>query len=188
MKDGQVRGASPELKKANKKRQKDRKFILTKVNRKVVQKAILDEAGRLGQEVHTMAISTTHVHMVVDVIDEPIETAVARYKLAGTKALRAKGIRGKVWTRGYDKRFCFDRKALRAEGKGEIRRGAQEHFFIVCFAFVRLRWPVSGAFFLLRSGCVCRNREPFARYGRAQTADFCVQPFSFARYRIEFLI
>ena len=119
MKDGQVRGASPELKKANKKRQKDRKFILTKVNRKVVQKAILDEAGRLGQEIHTMtmAISTTHVHMVVDVIDEPIETAVARYKRAGTKALRAKGIRGKVWTRGYDKRFCFDRKALRERVK-----------------------------------------------------------------------
>ncbi len=47
------------------------------MNREVVGKAILDEAGRLGQEIHAMAISTTHVHIVVDVIDEPIETAVA---------------------------------------------------------------------------------------------------------------
>ena len=61
-----------------------------------------------------MAISTTHVHVVVDVIDEPIETAVARYKRAVTKALRAEGITGKVWTRGYDKRYCFDEESLRA--------------------------------------------------------------------------
>jgi len=114
VKDGKVGGASEGLKQANKKRQKDRKFILTKLNCEIAQKAIMDEAGRLGQEIHAMAISTTHVHMVVDVIDEPIETAVARYKRAVTKALRAEGITGKVWTRGYDKRYCFDEESLRA--------------------------------------------------------------------------
>ena len=112
VKDGEIHVARAELKEANKKSQKDRKFILTKVNRSVVRKAILHEAGRLGQENHAMAISTTHVHMVVDVIDEPIETSVARYKRAATKALRAKGITGKVWTKGYDKRYCFDEKSL----------------------------------------------------------------------------
>ena len=117
VKDGQVRGASLELRKANKKRQKDRKFILTNVNGAVIRNAILDEAERLGQKIHAIAIATTHVHMVVDVIDEPIETAVARYKRAGTKALLAKGITGKVWTRGYDKRFCFDQKSLRKRMK-----------------------------------------------------------------------
>jgi len=55
--------------------------------------------------------------MVVGVIDKPIETAVARYKRAATKALRSKGITGKVWTKGYDKRFCFDQKALRERVK-----------------------------------------------------------------------
>lgn len=114
VKDGGVRGACLKLKEANKKRQKDRRFILTKENREPVRKAILDEAGRLGQEIHAMAIATTHVHMVVDAIDEPIETAVARYKRAGTKALRAKGITGKVWTKGYDKRYCFDEKAMKS--------------------------------------------------------------------------
>jgi hypothetical protein len=114
VKDGEVRGGRPGLKKANKARQRDGKFILTKANGEIVRKAILDEAQRLGQEVHAIAIATTHVHMVVDVIDEPIETAIARYKRAGTKALRGKGITGKVWTRGYDKRFCFDEKALKA--------------------------------------------------------------------------
>jgi REP element-mobilizing transposase RayT len=113
VKGGEVHGARAGLKEANKKKQKERRFILTKENRESVRKAILDEAGRLGQENYAMAISTTHVHMVVGVIDEPIETAVARYKRAATKALRAKGITGKVWTRGYDKRYCFDEKSLK---------------------------------------------------------------------------
>ncbi|MHC4153685.1 MAG: transposase [Planctomycetota bacterium] len=113
VKDGEIRGACARLKECNKRRQKDKMFVLTKENRERVRRAILDEAGRLGQEIVVMAISTMHVHMVVNVIDEPIETAVARYKRAATKTLRAKGIRGKLWTRGYDKRFCFDEKSLK---------------------------------------------------------------------------
>lgn len=112
VKDREVCGACRRLKEANKKKQRDKRFILTRENCELVRAAILDEAGKLGQEVCAMAISTTHVHMVVDVIDEAIETAVARYKRAATKALRAKGIRGKVWTRGYDKRYCFDERSL----------------------------------------------------------------------------
>ncbi|MHC4649174.1 MAG: transposase [Planctomycetota bacterium] len=121
VKNGEVRGACARLKESNRSRQKDRRFVLTKENREWVRRAILDEAGRLGQEVVVMAISTTHVHMVVDVIDEAIETAVARYKRAATKALRAKGITGKLWTRGYDKRFCFDEKSLK-DRIGYVRR------------------------------------------------------------------
>ena len=100
VKDGEVRGASRELKKANRKRQKGKRFVLTKVNRETVRKAIVDEATRLGQRIHAMVIGATHVHIVVDVIDESVETAVARYKRGALKALRAGGIRGKVWTRG----------------------------------------------------------------------------------------
>jgi len=117
VKDGEVHGVRAGLKEANKKMQKDKRFIMTKENRELVRRAILEEAGRLGQEIQAMAISTTHVHMVVDVIDELIETAVARYKRAATKALRSKGITRKVWTKGYDKRFCFDKKALRERVK-----------------------------------------------------------------------
>ena len=42
----------------------------------------------------------------------PIEETVRRYKNASTVALREKGLEGKVWTRGYDKRFCFDEASL----------------------------------------------------------------------------
>lgn len=43
-----------------------------------------------------------------------VESTAARYKRATSQALREKGFKGKVWTRGYDKRFCFDEKSLRA--------------------------------------------------------------------------
>ena len=113
VKDGQIRGPLAKLKEANKKAQADRRFILTQENRELVRKAIFEEAARLGQKIHAMAISTTHIHLVLGVTDELIETAVARYKRAATKALRGIGVVGKVWTRGYDKRFCFDEKELR---------------------------------------------------------------------------
>jgi len=117
VKKGEVHKACAGLKEANKKSQKDRRFILTKENRKSVRKSIMNESVRLGQEIHAISISTTHAHIVVNVIDEPIETVVARYKRAATKGLRAKGITGKVWTRGFHKRFCFDKEELAAKIK-----------------------------------------------------------------------
>jgi REP element-mobilizing transposase RayT len=113
VKDGNVYGACFGLKEANIKQQKVKRFVLTKENRESVKNAILDEAKRLGQDVLAMSISATHVHMVVDVIDEPIETSVARYKRAATKVLRSNGIKGMFWTKGFDKRFCFDRDSLK---------------------------------------------------------------------------
>jgi REP element-mobilizing transposase RayT len=107
-------GRCDRFKAANKKAQKDRRFILTKENRELVRKAILEEAVTLGQEVHALAVSTTHIHIVGGVNDEPIETAAARYKRAATKELRHRGITGKVWTKGFDKRHCFDEEALKA--------------------------------------------------------------------------
>lgn len=112
VKEGEVYGACARLKQANEKSQKEERFILTREGCETAGKAILDEAERLGQKILAIAILTTHVHMVLDVTDVPIETAVARYKRAATKALRVKGITGKVWTHGYDKRFCFDEEVL----------------------------------------------------------------------------
>jgi REP element-mobilizing transposase RayT len=113
VKDGEILGESEGLREANKKAQTDRRFVLTKENSELVRKAILDEAKILGQEVYAMAVSPTHVHIVVDAINELIETAVARYKRASTKAIRGIGYEEKVWTKGFDKRFCFDETALK---------------------------------------------------------------------------
>ncbi len=59
-----------------------------------------------------VAVCSNHVHVVADNIDEAVGEVAGHYKRAGTMTLRRKGFVGRVWTKGYDKRFCFDKKAL----------------------------------------------------------------------------
>ena len=114
VKDGVTFGESEGLRQANKEAQKDRRFVLTKENRELVKIAILAEAEILRQRIYAISISATHIHIVAGAINELIETAVARYKRAGTKSLRENGIEGTFWTKGFDKRFCFNEEELRA--------------------------------------------------------------------------
>ncbi|MGD0078287.1 MAG: transposase [Sedimentisphaerales bacterium] len=123
VKDSITFGESEGLRQANKEAQKDRRFALTKENCELVRKAILQEAAVLEQKIYAISVSATHIHIVVGAINELIETAVARYKRAGTKTLRENGIEGTFWTKGFDKRFCFNEKELRARIEYVNRQG-----------------------------------------------------------------
>ncbi len=112
VKDGEVLGEDRRLYEANQGRLKVRARMLDKRDKIVVRDSILSEAKRLGQEILAIAVFSNHVHVVVNCIDEPLEVAVARYKKARRVALRETGFEGRVWTRGYDKRFCFDEASL----------------------------------------------------------------------------
>jgi len=112
VKDGEVLGEDRRLYEANQGRLKGRARRLDKRDKIVVRDAILSEAKRLGQEILAIAVCSNHVHVVVTCIDEPLEVAVARYEKAGGVALRETGLEGRIWTRGYDKRFCFDEASL----------------------------------------------------------------------------
>ncbi len=114
VKEGQVLGTNKQLEKTNIKSQRGKTVKLTKPQREIVSAAIYNEAGRMGQKIYAISVCPHHVHLVVDCIEETIESTAARYKRATSQALREKGFKGKVWTRGYDKRFCFDEKSLRA--------------------------------------------------------------------------
>ena len=113
VKDGKVLVKNKNLKRANQASQKEKTVRLTKQNRKVATEAILGEAKRLGQKIYSMAVCSNHVHIVVDGIDETIGVIVGRYKRAAAAALKTNGLTGKVWTRGYDKRYCFDENSLK---------------------------------------------------------------------------
>ncbi len=78
----------------------------------VVRNAILGEADRLAQRIFALAVDSTHVHIVAGYTPLPIHKVAAYYKNAARQALKPLGRRGKIWTRGYDKRFCFDREAI----------------------------------------------------------------------------
>ena len=113
VKNGKILSENKNLWKRNKINQTKKAIRLTKSNRQTVREAILNEAEKLGQAIYSMAVCANHVHIVAECIDETIETVVARYKKAARQALNSNGFVGRVWTKGYDKRYCFDENSLK---------------------------------------------------------------------------
>ena len=75
--------------------------------------SIVELAVQEGVELLAVAVCSNHVHLVVGPLGKPVEEFVAVCKTAGRRALHLAGLAGKVWTRGYDRRFCFDEKSMR---------------------------------------------------------------------------
>lgn len=113
VKDGEVRGENVALKMDCEEKLKKKPVRLRGKEKEIVREAILEAAKRFKQNIRAIAICSNHVHIVCEYVEVPISALVSYYKNAGRTALRTKGITGKIWTRGYDKRFCFDQKALK---------------------------------------------------------------------------
>ena len=90
---------------------------LTNRERQLVRTAIVSEAQLHSQHIYALSVQPTHIHIVLQYIPQPISKIVAYYKKAGRLVLKPAGRSGKLWTRGYDKRFCFDRAALQQKIK-----------------------------------------------------------------------
>jgi hypothetical protein len=112
VKKGQVCPEDDALRHANEKKLKTAPAELGHRERQIVRHAILTEARNLGQQVHALAVCSNHAHIVAQRISESIETVVSHYKNAARLALHENGFVGRVWTRGFDKRFCFTREDL----------------------------------------------------------------------------
>lgn len=78
----------------------------------VVRQAILNEAARIGYTIEAIAVCSNHIHLVARYFPEPIGQTVSRFKNVTTSVLRKHGRTGRIWTRGFDKRFCFDGEDL----------------------------------------------------------------------------
>lgn len=117
VKNGTVLGANTELEKSNRELLKHDKIKIPKSLRKTVENAILKEAEEIGQEVYAIAICSNHVYIVVESTVERCGYSVGRFKKAATKALRKYGFVNKVWTKGYDKRYCYNQHELETKIK-----------------------------------------------------------------------
>ena len=117
VKDGEVRGENVAIKKDCEKKLEGEPVRLGRSEKDVVRDAILEAAKRFKQKILAIAVYSNHVHAVCEYVDVPIDVVVGYYKNAGRVALQKAGVKGKVWTRGYDKRFCFDEKELKARIK-----------------------------------------------------------------------
>ena len=81
--------------------------------KRIIAEAIKKEAEEAGLVLKTLAVCSNHVHVVYEYSVCEIGEVVKKFKHAGRRALKRHGVTGNVWTDGYDKRFCFDEKALK---------------------------------------------------------------------------
>jgi REP element-mobilizing transposase RayT len=112
VKDGTVRGANPALMKSNIRNLKDDAVKLNREQRTIAEKAIVEASKRFRQKILAIAVYSNHIHIVCEYVDVPINVLAGYYKNAGRVALKKCGVEGRVWTKRYDKQFCFDEKSL----------------------------------------------------------------------------
>lgn len=108
VKNGSILPENTYLLQANKQLQLQEAVKFSKVQQQIVRQAIIKQAASLGQQIYSLAVKPAHIHLVVQYIPQPISKVVAYYKKSARLALKTEGYNGKLWTRGYDKRFCFD--------------------------------------------------------------------------------
>ena len=114
VKDGEVRGENTALKKSNAGNMSGSKVKFGRKEKEIVREAIIEAAKRFKQKILAMGVFSKHVHIVCEYIDVPIGVVVGYYKNAGRVALQKNGFKGRVWTSGYNTRFCFDEKSLKS--------------------------------------------------------------------------
>jgi len=114
VKDGVTLGANPPLANANEEQLCKDPVILTPTQRRIIEDAIYTKAKQIGQKMYAVAVCSDHVHIVADYTTTDIGLIVRYYKMAGQTAMRSQGFEGRLWTKGFDKRFCFDQQALHA--------------------------------------------------------------------------
>jgi REP element-mobilizing transposase RayT len=113
VKEGKILPSSQPLANANKQNLSKEPVRLSDTHRQIVKDAILEKAKQLNQKMYALSVSCNHVHFVVGYIPMPMGLVVRHYKAVAQTALRKVGLAGRVWTKGFDKRYCFDEQTLK---------------------------------------------------------------------------
>lgn len=113
VKDGQILPSNQSLENSNKQNLSKEPVRLSPTYRQIVQKAIIQMAKQLNQKIFALSVSSTHVHVLAEYIPMPIGLVVRHYKGSAQSALRKTGLLGNIWTKGFDKRYCFDEQTLK---------------------------------------------------------------------------
>jgi REP element-mobilizing transposase RayT len=112
VKNGTILEANPELERFNEKMLRHDKIKIPQNLRKTVKNSILKEAEDIGQKVFAITVCSNHVHIVVESIGKRCGYSVGRFKKAATEVLRNYGFDGRVWTKGFNKGYCYNQQEL----------------------------------------------------------------------------
>jgi len=112
VKDGKRIGKNYKLEEENIKNLKTEAVHLTPEQRKIVFGAIIEKSMQLNQKVFALYVASNHIHITAEYIPKPIDIIVRHYKVSGQAALKKTGFTGKLWAKGYDRRFCFSKREM----------------------------------------------------------------------------
>jgi len=115
VKNGKTLLPNKNLENANKSSMKSTAFRLNKQQKDIVRQIIISEAEKNGQEILALSVCSNHIHLVAKPCKFEIHKLVRNYKSKSWHALKATGVKQKVWTKGYDKRFCFSIEKLKGK-------------------------------------------------------------------------
>jgi REP element-mobilizing transposase RayT len=112
VKNGQILDPNPSLESKNEENMKYPKVSLTAAQRKIIEKAVIEESASLNQKIHAIAIGKSHIHLVTDCNFISAASAVSHYKNSARLAIESNGFVGRLWTKGFSVRYCFDENQL----------------------------------------------------------------------------
>jgi len=101
VKNGQIIDPNPAMEKKNKENMKYPKVSLTTAQRKVIEKAIIEESADLNQKIYVISVGRSHIHLVTDCNFISAASAVSHYKNAARRAMESNGFAGRLWTKGF---------------------------------------------------------------------------------------
>ena len=91
--------------------------FLTPREQEVIFEALVRAAREFDYALFAVSIESWHAHWLIDHAFDAAEVMVGRLKTRMRQAVA----RGRLWTAGYDARFCFDEEAVEAR-RDYIRR------------------------------------------------------------------
>lgn len=112
VKEGRILDGDKKLVDLCEKFQKGRMVKLRDDEKDIVRQAILNEAERIDCTIEALSVCSNHVHLVTRYFPEAVGQTVSRFKNVTSFALRKHGRADRIWTRGFDKRFCFNNEDL----------------------------------------------------------------------------
>ena len=124
-KDGKTLEANSGLYNSNYNSLKHKPVYLSDQQRNVAKNGIFQEAKRIGQHIYALTVRNNYVHPILEKTENTIESAAHRYKRIATHVLRKEGVKGNVWTKGYDKRHCFIPDELKARIEYVLRHDVE---------------------------------------------------------------
>ena len=112
VKNGQILDPNPSLETKNKENMKYPKVSLNAPQRESIEKAIIEESAGLNQKIYVIAVRSNHIHLVTDCNFISAASAVSHYKNAARLAVESNGFVGRLWTKGFSVRYCFNEDQL----------------------------------------------------------------------------